>query len=71
MDKDNQKRFTTEVVLQGFRCAMTLLDSRGGGSAGAMVDEYANGADSEPGNGGGRPPSRTSARDVLDDDVPF
>jgi single-strand DNA-binding protein len=64
-DKDNQERYTTEVVLQRFRGALTLLDSRGGGEA--TADEYANGGMAN----GAPPPSRAASRDQLDDDVPF
>jgi single-strand DNA-binding protein len=70
-DKDNQERYTTEVVVPRFGGALTLLDSRGGGDAGGMADDYAGGG---MGNGNGaaaRPASRPPARDTLDDDVPF
>jgi single-strand DNA-binding protein len=63
-DKDNQERYTTEVVLQRFRGALTLLDSRGGGDSAG--EDYTNGATSS-----GPPPSRGGGRDTLDDDVPF
>ncbi len=33
--QDGVERYTTEVVLQGFNCALTMLDSRGAGQAGA------------------------------------
>src|SRR5438067_7457897 len=29
-DQSGQDRYTTEVVLQGFNCALTMLDGRGG-----------------------------------------
>ena len=75
-DKDNLERYTTEVVIPRFGGALTLLDSRGGGEAGAgSGDEYANGGSGGT-NGGGRPAPRSSgggggSRDTLDDDVPF
>jgi len=34
-DQNGIERYTTEVVLQGFNCALTMLDSRGAGQAGA------------------------------------
>src|SRR5690242_13929006 len=34
-DKDNIERYSTEVVLQGFNSALTMLDGRGGGGGGA------------------------------------
>lgn len=57
-DRDGQKRFSTEVVLQNFNSAMTLLDGRGGGGGGGGAgDDY--GEDPAPqrverGGGGGR-----------------
>ena len=33
-DKDGQDRYSTEVVLQGFNSALTMLDRAGGGGAG-------------------------------------
>ena len=43
-DQSGQEKYTTEVVLQRFRGELTILDSRGGGGAGAS--EY---GDEEPG----------------------
>lgn len=64
---DGQERYTTEVVLQRFRGELTLLDSRGGGDAGAYVppDAAFGGGDAaaEPRRGGG--PAD------LDDEIPF
>lgn len=31
-DKDGNERYSTEVVVQGFGCAMVMLDGKGGGS---------------------------------------
>jgi single-strand DNA-binding protein len=39
-DRDGQKRFSTEVVLQNYNSAMTLLDGRGGGGGGGGGDDY-------------------------------
>ena len=39
-DQQGQERYSTEVVLQGFNSALTMLDSRGGAaSAGALPQE--------------------------------
>jgi len=38
-DKEGQKRYTTEVVLQGFNATLTMLDGRGEGGA-RSEDEY-------------------------------
>src|SRR5215470_2151918 len=50
--QDGQDRYTTEVVLQGFNCVLTMLDARGGSpgtSAGTTVDDADGFA--PPGNG--------------------
>ena len=67
-EKDGQDHYTTEVVLQGFNAALTMLDSRAGGSG-----DYA----ASNGNGGNF--GRSSAMDQgggsfdreLDDEIPF
>ncbi|NLH80849.1 MAG: single-stranded DNA-binding protein [Phyllobacteriaceae bacterium] len=48
-DQQGQKRYTTEVVLQGFNSTLTMLDGPGGGRG--MGDDVAGGDDF----GGGRP----------------
>lgn len=52
-DQQGQKRYSTEVVLQGFNSTLTMLDRPGGGGAGA--DDF-SGADDygAPARGGGR-----------------
>ena len=73
-DRDGNQRKATEVVLQRFRGELTLLDSRGGGSASD------DGGDS--GFGRSSPMQRTPDRrpatagggrmnDIIDDDIPF
>lgn len=80
-DQNGQERYTTEVVLQGFNSALTMLDSRGGGApaepggpaASASYGEPAGSGFGQTGpmnSGGGAPQPRDFARD-LDDDVPF
>ena len=86
-DKDNQKRYSTEVVLQNFRGELTLLDGRDGGGGrsdsddGGSVGYDRGGSDRGGGDRGGMdrsPPARSSgggsrpaARTDLDDDIPF
>ena len=71
-DKDNQERYTTEVVVPRFGGALTLLDSRGGGMGEGAADD---GGVYDGSNGGGaraasaRPAAR-GGKD-LDDDIPF
>jgi single-strand DNA-binding protein len=67
-DKEGQKRYSTEIVLQRFRGELTLLDSKGDRDDDARPE----GDSSPPRNGyadakaGARP-----AKDNLDDDIPY
>jgi single-strand DNA-binding protein len=68
-DQSGQERYTTEVVLQGFRGELTMLDGRGG-EGGGMADagaEPGGYSGSSGGGGSGRAPSSSD----LDDDIPF
>jgi single-strand DNA-binding protein len=78
-DKDNQEKYTTEVVVPRFGGVLTLLDSRGGGMGEGADDDggvYDDGGSRGGGNGGGsrsgsaRPAARGGKSD-LDDDIPF
>jgi single-strand DNA-binding protein len=76
-DKEGQDRWTTEVVLQGFNSALTMLDSRGGGGERDSFDDAGSdfGA-SGPMAGGARRPAVANAggggrRDDMDDEIPF
>ena len=81
-DQSGQEKYTTEVVIERFRGAMTMLSSRNGedGEAGHSANGnggYGNRGNSrastqEPPRGGGGDASwdRGSASD-LDDDIPF
>ena len=75
-DQSGQDRYSTEVVLQGFRGELTLLDRAGSSGAGGGGDF---GAD-EPGGEFGSPgPTRKvaaaagarGARGDMDDEIPF
>jgi single-strand DNA-binding protein len=74
-DQQGQDRYTTEVVLQGFTCQLTMLDRAGGGSAGGDFGPDDSG--SNFGSSGGRSPARQPAlagaglRDDMNDEVPF
>ena len=66
-DQSGQERYTTEVVLSGFRAALTMLDSRAdGGGGGGGGRDYGGG---EP--AGAPPAAADSAASDLDDDIPF
>ena len=80
-DQSGQDRYSTEVVLQGFRGELALLDSRGGAAGGDFQDEGSDFGRSSPmerrpamasaagsggrGGGGGR------FNDAMDDEIPF
>jgi single-strand DNA-binding protein len=76
-DQSGQDRYSTEVVLQGFRGELTLLDRAGGGASGGGDTEDAGG---EFGSAG---PTRKVAaaaaagsgrgdlRGDMDDEIPF
>ena len=58
-DQSGQEKYSTEIVLQGYNCNLTMLD-RASGSG-----EY-----SEKSSGKGAPSESTSS-DHLNDDIPF
>jgi single-strand DNA-binding protein len=66
-DQSGQERYTTEVVLQGFNAALTMLDSRGGGEdrSGRGTDFGSSGPMEKVAAGGG------SLKDEIDDEIPF
>jgi len=71
-DQSGQDRYSTEVVLQGFRGELTLLDRAGGAGAGNDV-----GAPESGGEFGSPGPTRKVAaagaagRGDMDDEIPF
>lgn len=77
-DKDGQKRYSTEIVLQRFRGELTILDSRDSGG-GREIDDTSGGGSfggSAPrsgggGGGGSRPAGGGGGRSDFDDDIPF
>jgi single-strand DNA-binding protein len=83
-DQSGQDRYSTEVVLQGFRGELTLLDRAGGAGAGGGGGDY--GADDSGGDFGSPGPTRKvaaaagagagarsggGARGDMDDEIPF
>jgi single-strand DNA-binding protein len=80
-DQSGQDRYSTEVVLQGFRGELTLLDRAGGAGAGAGGGGDF-GADDSGGDFGSPGPTRKVAaaaagarggggRGEMDDEIPF
>ncbi|MGB7690656.1 MAG: single-stranded DNA-binding protein, partial [Pseudolabrys sp.] len=74
-DKDGQDRYSTEVVLQGFNSALTMLD-RAGAGGGASPDSGGGGGDfGSPGPTASRErrPAMAGAggkTDDMDDEIP-
>jgi single-strand DNA-binding protein len=70
-DKDGVEKYSTEVVLQGFNSALTMLDSRGGGGEefGGSSDDFGS-----RGPSAARKPAMAGAggkRGDMDDEIPF
>ncbi len=73
-DQSGQDKYSTEVVLQGFRGELTLLDRAGGGGGGDFASDDSGGEFGSPGptrrvaaaSSGGR-----SSRTDMDDEIPF
>jgi len=69
-DKDGNDRYSTEVVLQGFNSALTMLDRAGGG--GEPGEDFGS---SGPSAARPRQPALAGAgagkRDDMDDEIPF
>ena len=79
-DQSGQDRYSTEVVLQGFRGEMTLLDSRGSGASGGSSGGDFGGDDAGGGDFGSPGPTRKVAAAAgaraggggdMDDEIPF
>ena len=74
-DQSGQDRYSTEVVLQGFRGELTLLDSRGSGAGSSGGDYGGDDAGSDFGSPG--PTRKVSATAGarggadMDDEIPF
>jgi len=73
-DASGVDKYTTEVVLQGFNSALTMLDGRSGGSAGGSFGSDDQGGDFGPSGPSSAPPRRAVAAGAggdMDDDIPF
>ena len=69
-DQSGQDKYSTEVVLQGFNSALTMLD-RAGGGAGADNGDFGSAG---PTASRERKPAMAGAggkRDDMDDEIPF
>ena len=63
-DQNGQDRYSTEVVIPRFGCALTMLDGRGEGGSASHGGEFADAP------GPSSPPPRKGGAD-LDDEIPF
>lgn len=69
-DQAGNEKYSTEVVLQGFNAALTMLDSRRDSEGGSGGYQGGGGyANTGAGAGGGSAPR--SAEKELDDEIPF
>lgn len=64
-DQSGQDKYTTEIVLQGYNCAMNMLDNRSGGSS-SGGDNYSNNSGSY-----GQHQQSSDFSQNMDDDIPF
>lgn len=70
-DKDGQKRYSTEIVLQRFRGELTILDSRSEGGGRSEVEDQSGGYGGGRSGGGSAGGAGGRASAPLDDDIPF
>ena len=73
-DQSGVEKYSTEVVLQGFNSALTMLDGRSGGAGGSMGpdDSSADFGSSGPSSAAPRRVAAAGARSSdMDDDIPF
>ena len=69
-DKDGNDKYSTEVVLQGFNSALTMLDTRGGGGGSIESSDDFGAQSAAP----ARKPAMAGAgggRGDMDDEIPF
>ncbi len=71
-DQSGAEKYTTEVVLQGFNSALTMLDGRGGGG-GSFGEEGGGdfGASGPVGSAPRRAVAAGARSSDMDDDIPF
>ncbi len=67
-DKDGNDRYTTEVILQGYNCNLTLLDSRNNSQIDNNNSDQANQSQAIEDNSIGNQSNDSSD---LDEDIPF
>ncbi|MBN9049819.1 MAG: single-stranded DNA-binding protein [Rhizobiales bacterium] len=75
-DKDGVEKYSTEVVLQGFNSALTMLDGRSGGAGGGMGGSSDDFGSSGPSMSRERKPAMAGSGgggrgSDMDDEIPF
>lgn len=68
VDNNNQERYTTEIVLQGFNGNLTMLDNKGSGGGAADSGGYEQSYNQTP---AAAQPAAAPAMADLDDEIPF
>ena len=68
-DQDGNDKYTTEVIIQGYNCNLTLLDSKGANSSSIPTEDKDN--ISQVSNSNNTLDSVSSSKDELEDDIPF
>ena len=73
-DQSGVEKYSTEVVLQNFNSALTMLDGRNSGGGGGNFGSDDSGGDFGSGGSSGGPRRAVAAgvrRSDMDDDIPF
>jgi single-strand DNA-binding protein len=70
-DHSGVEKYSTEVVLQGFNSALTMLDSRGGGGSFGQEDSAGEFGPAGPSSAPRRAVAAGARNSDMDDDIPF
>ena len=70
-DQDGNDKYTTEVVIQGYNCNLTLLDSRGASSSSSDSTKENKEIPQVSEATTDKLDSSASSKDDLEDDIPF
>ena len=67
-DKDGNDRYTTEVILQGYNCNLTLLDSR---NSSQVTNDNSDQIDQSKSEDANSLENQSNDSDDLEEDIPF
>ncbi len=70
-EQDGQKKYTTEVVLNGFDSKMLMLDARGSSGGDYGSSDQSGGYNQQPANNQGGAAAAPAPVDELEDEIPF